>query len=185
MKAWRMLLLFPALWAATATGTPPDQGRELALGTLVSGVVAEVKVREGQQVKAGDVLIVLDQREFRARLDSARAVASRARALFAEALREEERAQELYDRGLLSDHELQKAQIGSLEARARKAQAAAEQTQAELDLERSRIRAPRDGRIVEMKAWRGQPVQNALTVQPLVVLGVQGRQGRKDRVSEP
>jgi multidrug efflux system membrane fusion protein len=170
MKALMIALL--SLSGLLAAETDARQERELKLGTLVSGVVAEVKVREGQQVRAGAVLVVLDQRAFQARLNRTRAVASRAAALFAEALREEKRARELYDRGLLSDHELQQAQIGRLEAEARKAEAGEEETQARLDLERSRILAPRDGRVMEVKTWKGQPVQNALSIQTLIVLGV-------------
>ncbi|WP_456373076.1 efflux RND transporter periplasmic adaptor subunit [Thiolapillus sp.] len=164
-----LLLSVTAVPVAQSAGQPQ---RELELGTLVSGVVAEVKAREGQQVEAGEELVILDQREFQARLNRARAVASRAEALFAEALREEERARELYDQGLLSDHELQKAQIGRLEAEARRAEARAEETQAALDLERSHVRAPQAGRIVTVHAWKGQPVRNALAIQPLIILRV-------------
>ncbi|BAO45294.1 efflux RND transporter periplasmic adaptor subunit [Thiolapillus brandeum] len=183
MKAWMLLwLFFLAAQVIADSEVQTKQGRVLPLGTLVSGVVAEVKVQEGQQVKAGEELLILDQREFRARLNRAHAVASRADALFAEALREEERARELYDQGLLSDHELQKAQIGRLEAEARKAEAAEEALQSQLDLERSHVRAPLAGRIVEVRAWKGQPVQNALNIQTLVVLKVAGT---PDRESAP
>lgn len=172
-----LLLWLPAL-PGTAEDSPPGENvRELRLGTLVSGVVDEVRVREGQQVRAGDVLVILDQREFKARLARARAVSARASALLAEAQREEERALELYDRGLLSDHELQKAQIGRLEAEARRAESMVEETGARLNLERTTVKAPFDGRIVEVNTWKGQPVRNALNIQTMIVLGVQRHTG--------
>ncbi len=179
MKNW-MIALMLCLYAlpGVADDSPPAGNvRELKLGTLVSGVVAEVRVRKGQQVRAGDVLVILDQREFKARLDRARALSARASALLAEARREEERALELYDRGLLSDHELQKAQIGRLEAEARRAESMAEETRAQLDLERCTVRAPFDGKVLEVNAWKGRPIQNALTVQTMILLGVQGNMG--------
>jgi membrane fusion protein (multidrug efflux system) len=46
---------------------------KLAVATDVSGTVAEVMVREGQAVKAGDVLFRLDPRRFQIALDGARA----------------------------------------------------------------------------------------------------------------
>ncbi|WP_457675054.1 hypothetical protein [Thiolapillus sp.] len=174
MKTLIMALMLSLSVLLQAAEQSPDEGvvRELRLGTLVSGVVDEVRVHKGQQVRAGEILVVLDQREFRARLRRARALSARAAALLAEARREEERAQELYDRGLLSDHELQKAQIGRLEAEARRAESMAEETAAGLDLERTTVKAPFSGRIVEVMAWKGRPVRNSLEIQPLVVLGV-------------
>ncbi|WP_457668129.1 efflux RND transporter periplasmic adaptor subunit [Thiolapillus sp.] len=144
-------------------------GRQLILGTLVSGVVREVKVQPGQEVKQGDVLLKLDQREFQAQLRRAKALIARANSLFEEARREEERAGELYDRTLLSDHELQKARIDRLEAESRKYDAAADLMQAKLNLERSAIVAPTEGRVLEVQAWPGQPLQNSLEIQPLIM----------------
>ena len=46
---------------------------KVSLATDVSGLVAEVPVREGQAVHKGDVLFRLDDRQFRIGLDSARA----------------------------------------------------------------------------------------------------------------
>jgi membrane fusion protein, multidrug efflux system len=46
---------------------------KVALSTDISGVVQRVPVQEGQEVKAGDVLIQLDPRQFEIALDAARA----------------------------------------------------------------------------------------------------------------
>lgn len=46
---------------------------KLSVSTDVSGIVADVPVKEGQSVKAGDVLFRLDDRKFRIALDSAKA----------------------------------------------------------------------------------------------------------------
>ncbi|WP_456404933.1 efflux RND transporter periplasmic adaptor subunit [Thiolapillus sp.] len=167
---WLFLLLAGSLSAAEEHTVSLEPGRQLILGTLVSGVVQKVNVQPGQTVRQGEVLLKLDQREFQARLRRAQSRVARANSLFDEALREEERAIELYDRTLLSDHELQKAQIGKLEAESRKHDAAADLVQARLDLERSQVKAPVNGRIVEVQAWPGQPVRNALRIQPLMVL---------------
>ena len=46
---------------------------KVALSTDISGVVSSVPVHEGEQVKAGDVLIQLDPRQFQIALDGAKA----------------------------------------------------------------------------------------------------------------
>jgi multidrug efflux system membrane fusion protein len=164
------LLLTTLLAVAEEYTASLESDRQLSLGTLVSGVVQEVRVQPGQKVTQGELLLKLDQREFQAGLRRAQSLLARAKSLFEEALREEQRAVELYDRTLLSDHELQKAQIGRLEAESRKYTAAADLVQARLDLERSVIKAPLDGRILRVQAWQGQPVQNGLSIQPLMLL---------------
>jgi len=172
MRVFTLLFLLLVMSSAVAEEYTVnlEPGRQLILGTLVSGVVQEVSVLPGQKVRQGELLLVLDQREFQAQLRRAQAMVAQANNLFDEALREENRARELYDRTLLSDHEMQKAQIGRLEAEAGKHDAAAGLVQAKLNLERSRIMAPVDGWIQEVLAWKGQPLQNALGIQPLLVL---------------
>jgi membrane fusion protein (multidrug efflux system) len=46
---------------------------KLMVSTDVSGIVTEVRVREGQTVKAGDVLFRIDPRQFQIALDNAKA----------------------------------------------------------------------------------------------------------------
>ena len=165
-----LLLLAMPLAVAEEYSVVLEPGRQLTLGMLVSGVVEEVHVQPGQKVRPGELLLQLDQREFQAQLRRAQAMVAQANSLFDEALREENRATELYNRTLLSDHEMQKAQIGRLQAEAEKYDAAAELMQARLNLERSRIMAPVDGWIQEVLVWKGQPLQNALEIQPLLML---------------
>jgi RND family efflux transporter MFP subunit len=145
-------------------------GQRLELGTLVSGVVSEVSVHPGQSVAAGSVLLKLDDRGFRAEVDRARAVLARSEALSDEAVREDERAQELYDRTMLSDHERQVVQIARVEAESALAEAKARLAQAQLDLERSRLKAPFAARVLAVNATPGQAVVSSLQSQPLLVL---------------
>jgi len=160
----------PALPALELDGTL-DWSRRVELGTLVSGVVREVPARSGAAVRRGDPLLQLDDRGFDARLAQARAAVALAEARLAEAGRERERARELYDRTVLSDHELQLAEIGLTEARLAAEQARSEAVQAGLDLEHSLLRAPFDGRVVAVYAQPGQAVVSDLEPAVLVVLG--------------
>jgi membrane fusion protein (multidrug efflux system) len=54
-----------------------------AISPKVEGYVREVRVTDNQQVKAGDVLVVIDDRDFAARVDEARATRDSQRAALA------------------------------------------------------------------------------------------------------
>lgn len=145
-------------------------GQRVELGTLVSGVVSEVAVRPGQRVDQGGTLVRLDPRGFRAAVSGARATLARAESALDEARREDQRAQELYDRTLLSDHERQLAQIALVAAESAAGEARAALVQAQLDLEHSHIKAPFAARVLAVNAAVGQAVVTRLQSQPLVVL---------------
>lgn len=149
--------------------------QRVELGAPVSGVVTRVSARPGMQVKKGDVLVGLDERRFHAELERARAEAERLKQVHAEAQREQERGQELYDRTLLSDHELEVAKIGLATAAAEYQAAKTAVKQAELDLEYSAVRAPFDAVVLAVHAGVGQAVAAELTAVPLVTVAEAGR----------
>lgn len=144
--------------------------QRVELSTLVSGNIAEVNVDVGSRVKAGDTLLRLDDRGFKAQLTKAQADNAHAKDALDEAKRELERSQELFDRTVLSIHDLQLVKIALARAQAdyRGTQAALEQ--AKLDLEHSTIRAPYDGIVLHRQAQVGQTVISRLQATPLLVL---------------
>lgn len=160
---------FATAQAGELTGTL-DWGQRITLGTLESGVVAEVPVFEGQQVRQGELLLRLDQRGFKADLAAARAAHRHAKALLEEAQREFDRAEELYDRTVLSDHERTVAVIGLREAQAVAEKARAERVRAQLALEHSELRAPFDGMVERLSVVPGQAVSARLEIPSLLVL---------------
>ena len=171
--AWRsmvggwLLILSAPLFAADYSGQLAWAQR-VDLATLVSGVVAEVRVQPGQLVKEGTLLLSLDARAYRARLAMAEAEVKRLSLTKDEADRELERSQELYDRTLLSEHDLQVATIGQSVAAADYKKALARQVQAQLDYEHSRITAPFDCIVLGVKAVKGQSINAQLHSDTLV-----------------
>lgn len=149
--------------------------QRVELGTPVSGVVSRVNVAPGAQVRKGAVLVALDDRRFKAELAGARAEAERLKQVHAEAERENERAMELYDRTLLSDHELEVTKIALATSAAQYQTARTAVTQAELNLEYSAVRAPFDARVLEVRAGVGQAVAADLATVPLVTVAEAGR----------
>jgi HlyD family secretion protein len=77
---WRFVLAPPA----TATGVIPVSGRiegdDAAVAAKTSGRIREITVREGDDVKAGQVIAVLDDEQVRAREEQATAAVRQAEA---------------------------------------------------------------------------------------------------------
>jgi multidrug efflux system membrane fusion protein len=144
-----------------------DWARRAELGTPVKGVIQQINAEPGQHVAEGEVLLKLDQRGFKSRVTALQASVAHYTAELAEAEREQERAVELYDRTVLSDHELQVAKNNQVAARARYQEALNELEQAKLDLEYSELRAPYDAVIVSRQAEISQTVIPDL--QPVVL----------------
>lgn len=158
--------------------------RRVELSTPVSGVVHEVKAQAGDEVKEGQVLLTLDPRGFRASVQRAEAQVTKTKAARDEAQREMERAKELYDRTLLSDHELQLAKIGFTSAQADHQSAQADLTQARLDLEYSRVSAPFNAVVLQRTAELGQTVVTHLQSVPLFTVAEVGRMLARIEVSD-
>jgi len=146
------------------------------LATPVSGVITQVPVQVGQRVAQGTLLVELDQRPFQARASRAVAALEGARQDHAEARRELQRTQELFDRTLLSIHDRQVAEIAAAKAQARLRSAEADLTETQVELDYSRVRAPFDAWVVALSAQVGETVVSRLQARTLVVLAPAGRQ---------
>ncbi|MDZ7802898.1 efflux RND transporter periplasmic adaptor subunit [Thiohalophilus sp.] len=164
------LLLLSGHAAAAEYDARLEWERRVELGTPVQGVISEVTAQAGQRVKAGAVLVQLDDRGFRADVSKARSRLESLKAVRAEARRERDRAEELYDRTVLSDHELQMALNDAKQAEADYAAARAALVQARLNLEYSAVRSPFDALVISVFAEQGQTVINDL--QPLTLVTV-------------
>jgi RND family efflux transporter MFP subunit len=123
------------------------------IGPKVSARVERIRVSPGTRVKAGDLLVQLDDREIRARLDQAEATLEQAN-------KDLERFTDL-----LRQDTVTQAEFDAVQARQRVAQAA--KVEAETMLGYSRIIAPFDGVISRKLVEVGDL---ALPGRPLVVL---------------
>lgn len=123
-----------------------------------SGYIDEVKFREGQQVKQGDVLFVIDQRPYKADYDRARAGLELARSQYELAKLEAARAQKLKDSGAVSREELDTrlSQLNQQEASVSAARASLDS--AALMLSFTKVLAPIDGRVSRAEVTKGNLV---------------------------
>lgn len=55
---------------------------DVSVRPYISGFVDEIRVKGGSEVKAGDVMVIIDQAEYKARLDAAKAAVAQAEASF-------------------------------------------------------------------------------------------------------
>ena len=151
----------------TANGTVQAETR----GDLVAQVSGEiVQVAEnfttGGTFKKGDTLLQIDQRDFQANLSQATAALSQADSAYrqeqATAKQAEEDWRRLGNVEPASDLVMRKPQLAAAKAQLDSAQAAFET--AELNLSRTTITAPYDGRIIERRAVLGQFITMAAPV---------------------
>jgi len=130
------------------------------LGTTVDGKVTAVYVKPGMTVKAGELLVELDQRYFKVKKLQSQSAMEYARLEMEEAQREKARATELFERTVLSEFDRQKADIDLARASAAYAKARADHQHAQLDAEYSQVVAPFDGVILKVLTAPGEIVVN-------------------------
>ncbi|HYH95028.1 efflux RND transporter periplasmic adaptor subunit [Hyalangium sp.] len=108
--------------------------RTVTLRPQVAGYVQAIRVRPGEQVTQGQILLVVDPRQERAALRAAEAQRSSSVANLEYARRTRERAAQLYREGLMSRQEYEQAvaQASSAEANALAAQAQVQSQQVQL-----------------------------------------------------
>ncbi len=176
-------LVFPLTASAAEEEATLQWVRTVALGTQVNGVVAEVKVNKGDRVRIGQVLLRLDNEVLRAEVFAGEARLRQAENNRDEAQRELERTQELYDRTLLSDHDLQLAKIQRDAAEADLLSASASLTKATHDDHYSAIRAPFAAWVLQRNAQPGQTVVSRMRAAPLIVLAEADRMLARSLVS--
>ena len=111
----------------------------------VSGRIIRLCVKEGEQVKTGQVLAVIDQTPYQAALRIAIANVSAARAKVETARIELNGKQSLFDEKVISDYELSVARNQLVVAQAELEQAKAQEANARNDLSYTEIKSPSNG----------------------------------------
>ncbi|HJY38143.1 MAG TPA: efflux RND transporter periplasmic adaptor subunit [Steroidobacteraceae bacterium] len=138
-------------------------GRFQAIDTVevrprVSGYIDRVLFREGQPVKKGDTLIVIDPRPYQADFDRAKAGLALAKAQRELATLEADRVHKLKDSGAVSQEELDERVSALHQQEASVAAAQAEFDSAALNLSFTNVTAPIDGQASRAEVTRGNLV---------------------------
>lgn len=125
----------------------------------ISNIITRVHVKEGQFVKAGEVLFTLDERSDRANLLKAEAQLAKDQATLTSLEHQFVRQKELRRQGFIAQNALDivKGQFESQQAALRQDQAAIEGERVSLDF--NTLRAPISGRIGAINVYPGTLVQ--------------------------
>jgi len=119
--------------------------REVEVRARVSGIVLKRRYEEGQPVKQGQPMFLIDPEPIRARLASAKADVAVAKARLDEAQRQRDRILPLFEKNAVSQSRRDEAVSGFEVAQANVAAAESHLKTAELDLEYTDVRAPITG----------------------------------------
>lgn len=111
----------------------------------VGGFLTNVCVTEGQHVKKGQLLFVIDQVAYKAALETANANVAAAEAGLATAQLTFNSKQELFKEKVISEFELRTAENSLLTAKAQLAQAKAQKVNAQNSLSYTEVKSPSDG----------------------------------------
>ncbi len=158
--------------------------QRVELGFAVSGIIEKVFVNVGKKVKKGDALVQLDNDVFQANVNETKALFASAKEALNEAKRERDRALELYDRTVLSDHDLQVAKNNLTLARAEFEKVRARLIASQHELKYSTIRAPFDAVVLHRYAQPGQVIATQFRQDPLIVVAASNKMIAKFFVGE-
>jgi len=167
----------------TANGTIQAKTK-VELSANIMGQITKLNVEEGDHVRQGDLLLVIDQARYAAAVNGARsslqaleAELVRAQEAAAQAKRDQERADQQFADGILptADRERARSTYDQAVASARRAERQVEQAGADLvsaqdSLEKTEIRAPMDGIVTARNIEQGEVVVTGTMNNPGTVL---------------
>lgn len=136
----RQTVTAPLTWSASIRGKG-----DVSIVSLCTGTLDEIKVINGQRVRKGDVLFLIDNRSAVNSLEHAKADLQTAIAQRDNAQLEAESNKELADQGIISDYLLRTSLNALQSAEAQVLQARAAVRDAELHLDYCTIKSPVDG----------------------------------------
>ena len=142
---------------------------KVELRARVEGFLEKVLFREGQDVKAGELLYQIEKVQFQSAVDQAKANLAVAEAALTNAKVEYERSTELLKRNFSPQSQVDANKAALDTAAGRVMQAKAALTQAQVNLDYTDIRAPIDGRIGRTAYTVGNLVNPASGVLATIV----------------
>jgi RND family efflux transporter MFP subunit len=131
---------------------------EAVVASKILARVEEVRVKAGQDVKQGEVLVVLDKADLKSRLDQAMSAENAAKARFDQAEIEFGRAERLRARESITQSELDHASTAIRSAKAELEGARQALEEARIVEAYATVRAPLSGRVIDKKVNAGDTV---------------------------
>jgi RND family efflux transporter MFP subunit len=157
----------PVILQANGTVTPIST---VDLHPQTTSTIARVHIKEGQFVKAGELMFSLDDRSERANVDKAQAQVERDRAALADLERQYKRSQELLSKNFIAQGAVDtlKSQVDSARALMNSDMAATRSVS--VDASYTTIRAPMAGRVGAINVYPGSLVQMTTSLTTITQL---------------
>ena len=135
----------------------------------VSGMITEIMIEEGESVRKGQVLFVIDQTPYKAAYEIAVANVKSAEAALSTAELIYQSNKDLYEQDVVSEFDLMTAQNDLTEAEAKLALCKAEEVNASNNLSYTEVRSPVNG-VASMIPYRVGALVSSSISQPLVTV---------------
>lgn len=135
----------------------------------VSGTIKKLCVTEGEKVRRGQILFIIDQVPYQAALKTAKANVEAAKAGLKTAVLNYRSSKELYAQKVISQVNLETVENSYLTAQAQLAQAEAQELNARNNLSYTEVRSPSDG-VVGALPYRVGTLVSASMAQPLTTV---------------
>lgn len=156
----------PLASTLSATGRIATE-REVVLSAALSGIVSAVKVKEGDAVRRGDALVILDEREAAARIGKALAERDHADPDLGQARLELARMRRLFEVGGEPRQAVDQAESKLASALARRRTAEEELRLARVTHDKLTVRSPIAGVVTSIAAHAGQTATPAVALLSL------------------
>ena len=142
---------------------------DVAIRPQVSGFITKVCVDEGQRVRKGQTLFLIDQVQFQAAVSQAREQVNSAQAAVNTATSHERNQRMLFDKGIISQTQWQNAADQLAQAKASLAAARAALTSAQKNLSYTVVTSPADGVVGAIPNREGS-LASPSSAQPLTTV---------------
>ena len=143
--------------------------QEVEIRPQVSGLITDIRINEGDAVKKGQVLFIIDLVPYKAALETAIANVRSAEAQLATAKLTAQSKETLYKEKIISDFELQTTRNTLAEAEAVLAQAKAQELNARNNFSYTEVKSPVNG-MASMIPYRIGALVNSNIEEPLVTV---------------
>ena len=143
--------------------------QDVEIRPMVSGFITKLHVDEGSVVKRGQVLFTIDQVQYLAAVETAKATVATAEAALQTQELTTQNNRELNKRGIVSDYQLSTSENQLAQAKATLAQAKASLVNAERNLQYTEVTSPSDG-IVGQIPYRVGSLVSASMATPMTTI---------------
>jgi membrane fusion protein, multidrug efflux system len=139
-----------------STDNAQVEAHTVLLSARVGGYLVSAPFDDGAKVKKGDVLVQIDDRDYKAALDAAQSELQSVEARKKEAEKNYNRIKNLFSQQVVSQQQYDTTLANYSDSKARHDAVAAKVVQAQLNFENTQIKAPSDGIIARSSAEVGQ-----------------------------